>query len=168
MRVARVLLLALLCISPAAAQTTAGGTSSSGGEELPVYSHKVTLHPLAGLPALVSFVPADPGILSQVRALLVLDGELLVIPLKGTEASAFRGTFPTPKSTLNYRFQVVLRSGKSVLSPSYSVETQCHDKVYKPEAVSSDRMKRALMLQLREQRLKYIVEVLDKIPGIQR
>ena len=98
------------------------------------FTAQVQLSPISQLPANITFVPeGDSGSdIEQVRALLVLDGELLAIklqkdaqPRSRTEGPEFRGTFPSPNETLTYQFQIISKSGKAELTNRFEVVPSC-------------------------------------------
>lgn len=98
------------------------------------FASQVQLSPISQLPANITFVPeGDSGSkIEQVRALLVLDGELLAIKLNKdiqnknrVEGPEFRGTFPTPNETTTYQFQIIYRDGKAELTSRFEVSPTC-------------------------------------------
>ena len=91
------------------------------------FNHKVLVHPLPGLPSAIT-LSIDKIKATQVRALLVLDGELLVISLEYfSSASVFHGMFPAPKKSLSYQFQIISADGGSYLSKEFFVDPECSD-----------------------------------------
>lgn len=98
------------------------------------FTAQVQLSPIAQLPASITFVPdRDLGAnVEQVRALLVLDGELIAVKLQkdlqpGNSGAGpeFRGMFPSPNATLTYQFQIILQGGKAELSNRFEVSPTC-------------------------------------------
>lgn len=98
------------------------------------FTAQVQLSPITQLPANITFVPEGDsgGVISQVRAMLVLDDELLVIGLKEdpqlqsrSQGPEFRGVFPTPAQTLTYQFQITYKNGKAELTNRYEVSPEC-------------------------------------------
>ena len=99
-----------------------------------IFTSEVRLSPITQLPADITFVPeGESGAnIKQVRALLVLDGELLAIKLKKdlqpqtrNEGPEFRGTFPSPSETITYQFQITFNDGKAELTNSFEVSPGC-------------------------------------------
>lgn len=137
--------------------------ASSEGE-FPKFSQRVTLNPIWGLPSLLSLVVDDPKQITQARALMVIDGELLAVPLRYHEPSqAFRGIFPTPEQTLSFQFQLIFSSGKSALSAPLAVEPRCEGGTYRPEHVKDEAIKDLLAVQAKEQRLSYALDAFEKV-----
>ena len=100
------------------------------------FTAQVQLSPIVQLPANITFVPeGDSGVdIEQVRALLVLDGELLAIKLQkdmqpGSRSAGpeFRGMFPSPNETLTYQFQIISKGGKAELTNRFEVSPSCSD-----------------------------------------
>ena len=98
------------------------------------FTSQVQLSPVTQLPANITFVPeGDSGTnIEQVRALLVLDGELLAIKLQKdvqprtrSQGPEFRGTFPSPNETITYQFQIIYRDGKAELTNRFEVSPGC-------------------------------------------
>ena len=98
------------------------------------FTAQVQLSPVTQLPANITFVPeGDSGAaIEQVRALLVLDGELLAIKLQKdvqprtrSQGPEFRGTFPSPNQTITYQFQIIYKDGKAELTNRFEVSPGC-------------------------------------------
>lgn len=100
------------------------------------FTAQVQLSPITKLPANITFVPEGEagGNIEQVRALLVLDGELLAIKLQKdlspetrNVGAEFRGMFPSPSETLTYQFQIISKGGKTELTNRFEVSPSCAD-----------------------------------------
>jgi len=122
------------------------------------FSHHITLHPVPSLASVVSFVPGEGEELSAVRALLLLDGELLSVPLiPEAGAKSYRGTFPTPKQSLSYRFQIVKQNGGARLSQSYVIKPECPRAGYSGPSL---QVKGAILAQHQRERLRVSKDLL--------
>jgi len=63
---------------------------------------------------------------TSVRALLLIDGELLVLPMNYfSKFKAYRANFPTPVNSLSYRFQLLGSESSSSLSETFVVRNSC-------------------------------------------
>ena len=106
---------------------------------------------------------------SKVRAILLVDGDLLVVNLVySAEHKAFSGVFPTPKKGLEYQFQISNYNEEVFLSPVYSADPSCYkQEVQKIVAkANSYPMQASLLAEVvnldREvELLKYLVYSLD-------
>jgi len=102
---------------------------SQSPDELPVgfrYSHKISINPVTGLPGLIAIRTIKSSTLAQIRALLILDSRLVVLPLSYYQSTRiFGGEFPTPAESLKYQLQFTFTNGKSVLSDTYVVNPKC-------------------------------------------
>ncbi len=94
------------------------------------FRHDTSLATLPGLLGKVSFAPREHlDRIHQVRAFLLIDSQLLVVPLRFDATNeVFVGSFPTPKESLRYQFQLVYRNGKSLVSETFSIEPDCETK----------------------------------------
>lgn len=137
-------------------------SSLAVGDELR-FSHQVTLHSIPPLQSIITFVPADGEDLKTVRALLQLDGELLVVPLLSEPgAKSYRGTFPTPKESLSFEFQVISTNGATQLTRRFEVSPECNGGAYMPQRAASMEIRRALSAQQQRKRLEVTRDLLKK------
>ncbi|MCC6953216.1 MAG: hypothetical protein IT290_03780 [Deltaproteobacteria bacterium] len=128
------------------------------------FGHSVILSPVASLPAFVSFVNSSDVPITRVRALLLLDGELLAAPLRyHTQAQAFRGRFPTPQKAGSYRFQITLRSGRSIVTEPFALHLECRSEFDPPQNSTSAALKEALDLQAQSERLHYALDAVSRM-----
>lgn len=98
------------------------------------FNHKLNLNALAQLPSVIELdPPTDTDVrtnMSQVRALMVIDDRLLTLPLRYDGAfDAFVAQFPTPRTSLQYQFQLIRKDGGTILSELYSVNPSCEDEL---------------------------------------
>jgi hypothetical protein len=131
------------------------------------FTAQVQLSPISQLPANITFVPeGDVGSsIDQVRAMLVLDGELLAIKLQKdsqpktrNEGPEFRGVFPTPNETLTYQFQIMYKNGKAELTNRFETLPGCSGYRIEDEV---DRETKILMLsQQQKKRLEIARDLL--------
>jgi hypothetical protein len=139
-----------------------GLTCQASADSTLRFNHQLSLNPVPSLPGVITFVGQEGGgRYRTVRALLVLDGELLAVSLvSGGDGKTHRGSFPTPKSSLSYQFQVLTDDGGSLLSDSFEVSPVCQG--YLPGRQMSDEMRRALFAQQQRQRLLAARDLLIK------
>lgn len=126
------------------------------------FSHQVSINPIPPLPGVITFIGQEGGTrYKQVRVLLVLDGELLTIPLvAGGDGTSYRAVFPTPKTTMSYQFQVITDDGGARLSETFQVNPVCSGHVLN-RTLSPD-IKRAFFAQQQTQRLIVARDLLKK------
>ncbi|MCB0344088.1 MAG: hypothetical protein KDD66_03180 [Bdellovibrionales bacterium] len=116
-------------------QTVRRPTSESAGEPKGIqFNHKLNLNSMAQLPSIVELdMPTDSDIrtnMAQIRALMVLDGRLLTLPLRYDQHfDAFVAQLPTPKDSLQYQFQLIRKDGSTVLSDTYAVNPSCDEEL---------------------------------------
>jgi len=140
------------------------------------FAHQVQLHPIAPLPAIVTFIPEAEfaaGI-EQVRGVFLIDGDLFSTTLvkepshltDRSTAPEFRGTVPTPQESLSYQFQIISEGGKAELSERFVVKPSCPgfqvdnaDSEVKLLFSSQQQRKR---LQVAKESLQAIVNKLEK------
>lgn len=68
--------------------------------------------------------------MAQIRALMVLDGRLLTLPLRYDQHfDAFVAQLPTPKDSLQYQFQLIRKDGSTILSDTYAVNPSCDEEL---------------------------------------
>ena len=141
-------------IAPALAQI-------KSAERIP-FGHTVSLVPDTGIPSLISVVNTGDAPIAKVRAIFLIDGQFLSVPLPYHVASqSFRGRFPTPSRSASYQFQFILRSGRAVLSDSFQLPLTCSDAV---GGVPQDSPQGELLrLQRTEQQLRYITFALQRL-----
>jgi hypothetical protein len=127
------------------------------------FSHQISLNPISPLQSVITFVPEGGANYQMVRALLILDGELLAVPLQSeADGKAYRGTFPTPKETLSYQFQAISTEDSSKLSASFEVSPYCPKGQYLPQRAVDPEIRRALLAQQQRQRLLTARDLLRK------
>ncbi len=124
-RVPRATPAAAAGVASTVAPNSATLLAPDGSQEQAEFSHNLVLSPYAGLPSYVIFRFAkEKPIL--VRAIFVIDGRLLVIPLSFREKSNdFRGSFPAGFESLNYQFQAAFSDGRTLLSERFDAEARC-------------------------------------------
>lgn len=132
--------------------------------------HRLVLNPVAGLPSRITLKLPPVEKDAVVRALLVLDGKLLTLPLKRDGASSeFIGEFPTPFTSLGYQFQVLGKDdGSSRLSSFYRARASCEDAPQTEEEAfegQSALIAEAQRLRERAQLLEEVISSINLITG---
>ncbi len=114
-------LLCYVCAPLVQAQeTAAGGPVADAG-----FGHNLVIGEGPGLPSYIVFRFGEKKPVA-IRVLFVLDGSLLVAPLRFQEASGdFRGEFPTPQESLMYQFQASFADGSVLLSETFTADAGC-------------------------------------------
>lgn len=125
--------------------------STDGGN----FVHALALHPRPGMPGTIAVSSKDLSAkVHSIRLLLNFDGNLLTVPLKYSASSkSYRGTFPTPRRSLDYQFQVVYRSGKTITSKPLSADPTCDDRLF--EEFTADHASYPEQEKLLKQSQKY-------------
>ena len=132
------------------------------GEELR-FSHQLSLHPISPLQSLITLVSAEEGKFKSVRALMVLDGELLAVPMfPESDGKSYRGTFPRPRESLSYRFQVSNDMGGARMSRPFEITPDCIRGQFQPLQSQDPDIRRALGAQQQRQRLLSARDMLRK------
>ncbi len=144
------------------------------GEQLALPNHQVTISPYPGLPSKITVLRVPESVL-EMRALLVLDGALAVLPLRLTaDAGNLEVSFPTPRDTLSYQFQVVSKrgAGEAWMSEMYAVDPKCVE-VSSETALSAanhfpsqaELLKKAVELDKEVETLKYVLTSINSLLG---
>ncbi|MCB0359179.1 MAG: hypothetical protein KDD44_06075 [Bdellovibrionales bacterium] len=103
--------------APAAAATTLAPTVQG-----------ITLSPIPGLPAELEVSLSGREPIEFARALLLLDGELLAVPLqRAGPQHRYRVRFPSPAVSLSFRIQAVYSDKRAALSPRAEIPVTCRD-----------------------------------------
>jgi hypothetical protein len=133
------------------------------------FSHTVNIQPISSMSGYISFVNFDENLVSRVTALMVIDGEFLAVPLKYEQvAQAYRGSFPTPSRKLSYRFQILLRDGRAVITRQFEVEPKCDANKrkiisdFQPQSSTED-LSQLLSLIEDEKRLNYVMQAIPRV-----
>lgn len=164
--------LAFLCPVDLNAQppTSTPSSQSAPAAEKPVrYRHRLLLNPSVGLPAVVAFT--SDAELTQVRVLLEVDSELLTLPLEYLpKYKGFRGQFPTPARSLRYQFQFIQANGSSFVTEEFVVSPECEENEYEKLLEQANQfpeqrelLSRAVELQKQSEKLKYLVDAVEKV-----
>jgi hypothetical protein len=126
------------------------------------FGHSAVVNPVQNLPSTISFVNSSGAVVTKVRALLVLDGELIIVPLRyESEFQAFRGTFPTPAVSGTYQFQVLLSNKRSITTETFRIPLDCQNPFNSEMPLTYNR-RRLLEIQKEVQQLQYIVQTLKR------
>jgi hypothetical protein len=135
-----------------------------------VFRHQILFNSTPGLLSLITGSLDEFTPNTKVRALLTIDGQLLVVPLRYVpEAKVFRGSFPTPRDIVTYRFQISSDNGKVLLSQNYRSEPRCDlqtaikDGDYKAFPDQADLLRQAAAY---EDRVRATNAVLQKLAGM--
>lgn len=145
-------------------------SSYSTSAALRPFEHSLTLHPYRGLPSEIAFRPRDRRP-SSVRGIFVLDGFLLVVPFRYEPLKrVYLGSFPTPKTSLRYQFQMMFKNGKSILSEVFEVSPSCSsieiEKMIRKSKKSKEQRKvlrEAIALDQEVDVLQYLIHEVDSI-----
>ena len=97
-------------------ETTTINAADPADQTNALFGHNLIINDSPGLPSRIIFT-FQGGKPQIVRALIVLDERLLIVPLTYREQTKdFRGLFPTPQTSLQYQFQVLPADGKALMS----------------------------------------------------
>ena len=133
--------------------------------------HQLALNSVPGLPATITLTVqgADSGL--KVRAFLLLDRELTVLPFHYVDSRDFYlASFPTPSKSLSYYFQVIPSDSAPYMTETYGVSPDCRvlerqklfAKVERFEG-QHELMRRALLLREESQRKSYILKAAKRL-----
>lgn len=148
----------------------AAESGSSTEKRLSGFGHKLVLNAYSGMPSMLMFssVADKPA---EVRALITLDGSLLAVPLSfHMKTKSFVGTFPTPKQSLQYQFQVLLPEGRLAISELFTADPKCEknvaDEIAKSAAsfpAQAGLLTEALELDKDSERLQYMINSIESV-----
>ena len=154
-----------------ATATPAIGISAEGKAREAQFSHNLLLNTHPGVPSklIFRFSGVKP---KSVRAIMLLDGNLLVVPLSYIDKQGnFRGSFPTPRESLSYQFQASLE-GTTLLSGMFTAEARCAEAALGKIISAANAfpgqtglLRQALTLEDELEQYKYIVSSLRVLLG---
>ena len=149
-------------ISPAYAQSSSGENTQT-----PFLKRVVTLPAFPGTSASISVTLGDDNI-AEIKALVTIDGRLIVLPLSLKEA-AYSADFPAPRRSLEYQIVMSRSDNGPFVSTSYHVPMTCYEHITQAvESLELSDKKRlqiyeALKLQGEIASLEYAVAAVERL-----